>query len=57
MNLVDELALLAWYDNYAGEMRDALDRFVFVVEETWGEKDEEKDQRHHDVVVQAAPLV
>jgi len=57
LNLINELAFLAGDDNNACEMRNALDGFVFIVEETRGEKDKKENQRHHDVVVQAAPLV
>jgi len=57
LNLINELAFLAGDDNDACEMRNALDGFVFIVEETRGEEDKKENQRHHDVVVQAAPLV
>src|SRR6266536_1033023 len=38
-------------------MRIALHRFVLVIDVARRKEDEEKNQRHHDVVVQAAPLI
>src|SRR5437879_1806247 len=38
-------------------MRIALDRFVLKVDEAWRNKNKEENQRDHDVIVQAAPLI
>src|ERR1019366_8190583 len=56
-DLIDQLALVAGNHDDAGKMRDALDRFVFVVDEVRRNKDKQEDQRDHDVVVQASPLI
>src|SRR6266404_5994020 len=57
LDLIDELALLAGNDNHAGKMRIALDRFVLKVDEARRNKNKEENQRDHDVIVQAAPLI
>src|SRR6266404_6936059 len=57
LDLIDELALLAGNDNDAGKMRIALDRFVLKVDEARRNKNKEENQRDHDVIVQAAPLI
>src|SRR5208282_2946400 len=38
-------------------MRIALDRFVFEVDEVRRNKNKEENQRYHNVVMQAAPLI
>src|SRR6266403_4058683 len=57
LNLIDKLAPLAGNDNGAGKMRIALHRFVLKVDEAWRNKNKEENQRDHDVIVQAAPLI
>src|SRR6202011_4643093 len=57
LDLIDELALLAGNHNHAGKMRNALDWFVLKVDEVRRNKNKEENQRDHDVVVQAAPLI
>src|SRR5437660_4753377 len=57
LDLIDELALLAGNHNHAGKMRIALDRFVLKVDEVRRNKNKEENQRDHDVIVQAAPLI
>src|SRR5258708_36581875 len=57
LDLVDEPALLAGNHNHAGKMRIALDWFVLKVDEVRRDKNKKENQRDHDVVVQAAPVV
>src|SRR5208282_133509 len=57
LDLIDEPALLAGNHDHAGEMRIALDWFVLEVDEVRRNKHKEKNQRDHDVVMQAAPLI
>src|SRR5271157_5362532 len=57
LDLIDKLALGAGHHHHAGKMRDALNRFFLVVDEVRRNKDKEQNQRDHDVVVQAAPLI
>src|SRR5260370_4977483 len=57
LDLIDELALLAGNHNHAGKMRIALDRFVLKVDNVRRNKNKEENQRDHDVVVQAAPVI
>src|SRR6267143_2454437 len=57
LDLIDELALLAGNHNHAGKMRIALDRFVLKVDEVRRNKNKQENQRDHDVIVQAAPLI
>src|SRR5882762_5526403 len=57
LDLIDELALLAGNHNHAGKMRIALNRFVLKVDEARRNKNKQENQRDHDVIVQAAPLI
>src|ERR1700694_4852494 len=57
LDLIDELALLAGNHNHAGKMRIARDLFVLKVDKVRRNKNKEENQRDHDVIVQAAPLI
>src|SRR6266851_9055447 len=57
LDLIDELALLTGNHNHAGKMRITLDRFVLKVDEVRRNKNKEQNQRDHDVVMQAPPLI
>src|SRR5579885_2855034 len=56
-SMVDQAAVAIGLDGYSGLMRQPVDRFVLEVDPVRRKKHEYQDQRDHDVVVQAAPLV
>ena len=61
-NLIDEAAASAGgaglpHQDFAGVQGYGLDRFVFVVDDVRRDEHEEKDRRHHDVVLDAAAFV
>lgn len=57
-NLINEPILsVGSNDNYCTWMRIALCRFIFEIDPDRRQEDESQDQRDHDVVVNAAPLV
>src|SRR5579864_8944383 len=57
-NLVHEAILsVGCNDNYSSWMRIALCRFIFEIDPDRGQEDEGEDQRDHDVVVNAAPVI
>src|SRR5580704_3272034 len=57
LDLIDKLSFIAWNYNDAGEMRIVFDRFVFKIDVERRDENKKKDQRDHDVVVQASPLI